>query len=159
MQLVCNYCCNVMTMLTFIHPSMMNFIDSIATYLQPTSVVETHYWLQLIGNYVTTHINTRLYLCVIAMYPICKWQLGNYYGITTRRVHPLTTLMFVRFFIHPSTNLSCMIFHLSINKPNIYVTFHSSIDKQNLLISFATKCLIMGSNVIVWQLILEGLDN
>jgi len=52
-----------------------------------------------------------------------------------------------------------MIFHLSINKPNIYVTFHSSIDKQNLLISFATKCLIMGSNVIVWQLILEGLDN
>ncbi len=27
MQLVCNYCCNVMLMLIFIHPSIMNFID------------------------------------------------------------------------------------------------------------------------------------
>ncbi len=27
MQLVCNYCCNVILMLFYIHPSMMNFVD------------------------------------------------------------------------------------------------------------------------------------
>jgi hypothetical protein len=43
----------------------------------------------------------------------------------------------------------------SINEPNACVIFYSSIDKQSLLISFATKCLVMSSNVVVWQLILE----
>jgi hypothetical protein len=52
-----------------------------------------------------------------------------------------------------------MIFHSSINEPNVCVIFHSSIDKQSLLVSFATKCLVMGSNVDVWQYILVVLEN
>jgi hypothetical protein len=32
-------------------------------------------------------------------------------------------------------------------------------EKQNLLMSFTTKFLIMGSNVVEWQLILVVLDN
>jgi len=47
-----------------------------------------------------------------------------------------------------------MIFHSSINEPNAWVTFHSSIDKRSLLMYFAIECLVMGSNVIVWQLML-----
>jgi hypothetical protein len=27
--------------------------------------------------------------------PICKWQLGDYYGITTKQVHLLMNLMLV----------------------------------------------------------------
>ncbi len=42
-------------------------------------------------------------------------------------------LMFAWFFIHP-------------------------LIKQSLLMSFATKCLVMGSNVIIWQLILVVLN-
>jgi hypothetical protein len=43
-----------------------------------------------------------------------------------------------------------MIFYSSIDKFLMLHDFSSSIDKQNLLMSFATRYLVMGSNVIVW---------
>jgi hypothetical protein len=66
--------------------------------------------------------------------PNCKWQLSDYYGITTKQIHPLTNLMFMWFLIHPLTN------------PMLH-------DFSFILMCFATRCLVMGSNVIIQQLI------
>ncbi len=91
--------------------------------------------MQLINNYVTIHINTRYYLCVIAMYPTCKWQLGDYYGIIIKQIQLLENLMLMWFFIHPSTNLMLHDFSF-IHSQTIF-----------FLMSFAIRCLIMSSNV------------
>jgi hypothetical protein len=72
--------------------------------------------------------------------------LGGSYGITIKQIHPLMNLMIVWFFIHPLTNLMLHDFHSSINEPNVCIIFHKFI---NLLMSFVTKCLVMGSNVVV----------
>jgi hypothetical protein len=85
------------------------------------------------------------------MYPICKWQQSDYYGITNRYVHSLMNLMFVWFFIHPLTNLMLHDFSfIHQNEHNVSIIFDLSIDKQSLLMSFVVKCLIMGCNVIIW---------
>jgi hypothetical protein len=96
-----------MLMSFFINPSMMNSMDFCCNSFATMSVMETHQWLQLIGNYVTTHIDIRYYLCVIRMYLIANGNLNNYY-------------------------------------------VGSSIDKQSLLMSFEIRCLVKGSNVVVW---------
>jgi hypothetical protein len=52
MQPICNYYCNIMLTLFFIHPSMMNFVD-----FHCRSNGNTLIWLQPINNHVAIHIN------------------------------------------------------------------------------------------------------
>ncbi len=77
MQLVCNYYCNVM-LTFFIHPSiMMNFADFRCNSFATTSAMETHKWfnqLAIMWQLTSTQGST----CVIVIYPICYWQLGDY---------------------------------------------------------------------------------
>jgi hypothetical protein len=57
MQLICNYCWNVILTLFCFHPSIN---DELCWFPLQLWLWWKHMkWLQLIGNYVTIHINTR----------------------------------------------------------------------------------------------------